>query len=260
VEPGWQELTGRWFRGGYDEFGMDITLRRAGAGSQLAGVSPRALRPAAGDQEVTIHGTSLGRPAAGDVSFGPGVRVASVVRSSPDELVVRVRVDSSAGAGARDLFVAGAALRNAVVVYHRVDRIRVSPQAGMARVGGIQFPKQYARFEAIGYLNGPDLKPETADDIEVGPVAVTWSIEEYGVTYRDDDVAYVGTIDASGLFTPNVDGPNTKRAGNRNNIGDVWVVATHQPAGTGARPLRARAHLVVTVPLYMRWEPMRTAP
>ena len=64
---------------------------------------------------------------------------------------------------------------------------------------------------------------------------------------------FVGEIDRTrGVFTPAVDGPNPKRSGNRNNIGDVWVVAVHKPAG-GA-PLRARAHLVVTVPLYMRWD------
>ena len=28
VEPGWQEMSGRWFRGGYDEFGIDITAQR----------------------------------------------------------------------------------------------------------------------------------------------------------------------------------------------------------------------------------------
>ena len=56
-----------------------------------------------------------------------------------------------------------------------------------------------------------------------------------------------------GLFTPALDGPNPQRSGNRNNVGDVWVVAVHTPAG-GGTPMRARAHLVVTVPLYMRWD------
>ena len=56
-------------------------------------------------------------------------------------------------------------------------------------------------------------------------------------------------------FTPNVDGPNPQRAGNRNNIGDVWVVAELATSDGRAvsRPLRARAHLLVTVPLYMAW-------
>jgi quinohemoprotein amine dehydrogenase len=54
---------------------------------------------------------------------------------------------------------------------------------------------------------------------------------------------------------PALDGPNPERHGNRNNVGDVWVIATHERAGAAA--LRARAHLLVTVPLYMRWEPWR---
>ncbi|MEO6222284.1 MAG: quinohemoprotein amine dehydrogenase subunit alpha, partial [Vicinamibacterales bacterium] len=58
---------------------------------------------------------------------------------------------------------------------------------------------------------------------------------------------------SSGLFTPALDGPNPARSGNRNNIGDVWVVATHKLEGDGA-PMRARSHLLVTVPLYLRWD------
>jgi quinohemoprotein amine dehydrogenase len=53
-----------------------------------------------------------------------------------------------------------------------------------------------------------------------------------------------------------VDGPNPRRSGNRNNVGDVWIVAEYiPPPGTPAppKPIRARAHLLVTVPLYMAW-------
>ena len=51
------------------------------------------------------------------------------------------------------------------------------------------------------------------------------------------------------------DTPNPNRSGNRNNVGDVWVVAAYLPPGSeaSAKPLRARAHLLVTVPLYMDW-------
>ena len=38
----------------------------------------------------------------------------------------------------------------------------------MARVGGVVFPKSCAQFEAIGFSNGPDGKPDTADDLELG--------------------------------------------------------------------------------------------
>ena len=260
IEPGWQEASGRWYRGGYDEFGMDVSLRRAGAGTTIAGVYPRGL-VAGATTEVTVFGANLPKVvAATAIDFGPGVAVQQVVRSSGDELVVRLRVDSAVTVGARDLFVAGASMRAAVVAYRSIDRVKVTPGAGMARVGGNQVPKQFARFEAVGYLNGNDGKPETADDLEVGVVPVTWSMEEYGVTFKDDDLKFVGTLDQAGFFTPNVDGPNPQRSRNRNNIGDVWVVATYTPAGANARPLKGRALLIVTVPLFMRWEPARTAP
>jgi quinohemoprotein amine dehydrogenase len=256
VEPGWQSMSGRWFTGGYDEIGMDVTATRIGRDPVIAGVAPRALRSNA-THELTIHGANL--PAdlqAGGVSFGPGVRVERVVRATPDAVTLRVRVDSGAAIGVRDLFIGGSALRGGVAVYDRISRIKVTPAAGMARVGGVVFPKQVQQFEAVAFHNGADGRPDTPDDIELGPLEATWSVEEYGVTYDDDDIKFVGSIDSrTGRFTPADDGPNPQRSGNRNNIGDVWIVATVRPDGS-ATPLRARAHLVVTVPLYMRWEPL----
>ena len=128
----------------------------------------------------------------------------------------------------------------------------------MARVGGVTFPKALAQFEARAYDNGADDRAGTPDDIDLGVVDATWSIEEFAATYDDDDVKFVGEIDkATGRFTPNIEGPNPARRGERNNIGDVYAVATYTPEpvdGKPATPLRARGHLLVTVPLYMRWE------
>jgi quinohemoprotein amine dehydrogenase len=266
IEPGWQEISGRWFKGGYDEFGMDVSLTRLAASPVIAAVYPRALRAGVRGQQVTVVGANFPRDAqASAIDFGPGVQVEQVVRADADSVVVRVTVDPKAPVGARDLFVAGASLKSAAVVFDKIARIKVTPLAGMARIGGVVFPRQYQQFEAIAYHNGADKKPDTEDDVDLGPVDVAWSLEEYGVTYDDDDVKYVGRIDQSGLFTPAVDGPNPQRSGNRNNIGDVWVVATYQETeaangnGNGTRPLKARAHLLVTVPLYLRWEPWRDA-
>ena len=129
----------------------------------------------------------------------------------------------------------------------------------MSRVGGVTFPKMLAQFEAWGYQNGPDGKPDTADDIDLGMVDAAWSMEEYTATYDDDDITFVGRLNqATGQFTPNIEGPNPNRKGSRNNVGDVWVVAQYNAAassGTPARTLKARAHLLVTVPLYMRFDP-----
>lgn len=261
VEPGWQEMSGRWFTGGYDEIGMDVSLKRLGAGAVVAGVSPRAFRAGTRGQDVTIFGANFPRSvAAAAIDFGPGVTVDQVVRQGLDSITVRVNVDSMAQNGARDLFAAGASLRDAAVVFNRIDRIKVTPVAGMARVGGAVFPKQLQQFDAIAYHHGPDGKPDTEDDLEIGRVDATWSVEEYGVTYDDDDLKFVGAVDRRGLFTPAVDGPNPARSANRNNIGDVWVVATFVADTKAARPLKARAHLVVTVPLYVQFVPWRTQP
>ena len=104
----------------------------------------------------------------------------------------------------------------------------------------------------MAFANGPDGKPDTADDLPLGIVNATWALEEYTATYDDDDVKFVGSIDAKGLFTPNNDGPNPERRGNRNNVGDVWVVARYTPDGA-SEPIRGRAHLLVSVPISMRW-------
>ena len=261
IEPGWQEMSGRWFHGGYDELGADVTLTRATGAAMIGGVAHRALRTNAKDQDVTIVGANL--PVKIDTSafdFGPGVRATRVVKATPDSITLKVSVDSAAALGPRDLFVAGASRRAALVVYDKVSRIKVTPVAGLARTGGVGFPKQLQQFDAVAWHNGPDGKADTDDDFEIGPVDATWSLDEYGVTYNDDDVKYVGTVDQRGLFTPAVDGPNPNRSGNRNNVGDVWVVATWTPPGKDARPLRARAQLIVTVPLYVKFDQTRTQP
>ncbi|MEP6621084.1 MAG: quinohemoprotein amine dehydrogenase subunit alpha [bacterium] len=262
AEPGWEEMSGRWFTGGYEEIGMDVSLRKLGASPVVAGISPRAMRVGTRGQEVTIFGGNLPRvsSAAGNIDFGPGVTVERIVRSTPDSITIRVDVDSVAPVGKRDLFVAGASLRDGAVVFNQISRIVVTPLAGLARIGGIVFPKQLQQFEAVAYYNGRDGKPDTDDDLEIGRVNAKWSIEEYGVTYDDDDIKFVGAVDQTGLFTPNEDGPNPKRSSSRNNVGDVWVVASYQPPGTTVRPLKARAQLVVTVPLYVKFVPWRTQP
>jgi quinohemoprotein amine dehydrogenase len=254
VERDWREMSGRWFTGAYDEIGIDVKLVRLGSDPMVFGANLTALKTASNGRAVKIYGANL--PAnvkPEDVGFGQGVKVTRVVSSRPDEIAVEVEVAANAPIGLRDVSVAGAVKPAALVVYEKIDGIKVVPLAGMARVGGAVFPKQLQQFEAIGLINGPDGKPGTPDDLELGMVDVTWSVEEYTATFGDDDTKYVGTVYERGLFTPNVDGPNTKRSGNRNNVGDVWVVAELAPTMASAKPLRARAHLLVTVPIYMAW-------
>jgi quinohemoprotein amine dehydrogenase len=256
VDRNMREIEGRWYSGAYDEIGIDVRMVRIGSDPVVAGLDRKALRTGASGVPVTIHGINFpAKLKAADIDFGNGVRVVRVVDSTPTALKLELDIAKDATIGPRDVFVAGASLAGGAVVFDKVDAIKVRPLAGMARVGGVNFPKQLQQFEAIAYSNGQDGKPDTKDDLELGPVEVVWGIEEYTATFGDEDKSYVGTLDDNGLFTPNVDGPNPDRRLRGNNVGDVWVVATYKrPADVkDAKTIRARAHLVVTVPLYMRW-------
>jgi quinohemoprotein amine dehydrogenase len=257
IERNGQEIKGRWFTGGHSETGIDVTLRRVSNDPLVSGTDVASLRSASSAQRVRIYGANLpGRLAARDIDFGQGIRVSRVVSASAEMIAIDVDVAADARIGPRDLSVAGSTRPAAIVVYSRMDAIRVTPQAGMARLGGVTFPIRTEQFEARGVSHGPDEKPGTPDDLDLGPVDVRWSLEEYPATFKDDDVKFVGEIGPGGLFTPTVEGPNPKRSGNRNNVGDVWVVATYaqQGADPAAKPMRARAHLLVTVPVYVDWE------
>lgn len=256
IERNGQEIKGRWFTGPYDETGIDVTLRRVATDPVVSGTDLSALKSSSTAQRVRIFGANLpARATPADIDFGQGVKVARVVSATPEVLAVDVDVAADARIGPRDVSVAGSTISAALAVYTKIDGLKVEPQAGMARLGGAAFPKRTEQFEARGFSNGPDGKPNTPDDVDLGMVNPLWTVEEYTATFRDDDVRFVGQLNESGLFTPNIDGPNPNRSGSRNNVGDVWVVASFLPPGSdpAAKPLRARAHLLVTVPLYLDW-------
>jgi quinohemoprotein amine dehydrogenase len=261
VERTQKEMWGRWFGGGYDELGMDVTLMRVGTEPLVLGTSLASVKTSSTVPTLRIYGANFpARLTAEGIGLGQGLIVSKVVSVAPDAITVAVDVAPDAVPGPRDVLIAGAHRPAALVVYDKVDTVRVLPQAGLARVGGVVFPKQYQQFEAVAFHNGPDRAPNTADDWNLGAVDAAWSLEEYAATFDDDDIRFVGAVDATGLFTPNVDGPNPQRTSGmpqmgRNNIGDVWVVATVAPDATGgiAAPLRARAQLVVAPPVYVDW-------
>ena len=259
VDRNWRTMEGRWFSGGYDELGIDVKLERIGSDTRVLGTDRMALKKGASAQELKIYGANLSAVRVADIDLGPGVTVTRVVSATPDVATVTVDVAANAAMGARDLFVAGSSRSKALAIYDKIDTIKVKPDWAMARIGGNTFPKMLAQFEAWGYSNGADGKPDTPVDIELGMVDAQWAMEEYAATYNDDDIKFVGTLnEATGRFTPNIEGPNPARSGQRDNVGDVWVVAKVLGDAVNGKPaptLRARAHLLVTVPLYMRFEP-----
>ena len=262
VDRDWRSAEGRWFTGGYNELGLDVRLRRVGADPIVLGIAEPMIKAGVSQQELHLYGANLpASPSQADVNFGPGVTVDRIVSSTPTQMVVSVSVAPGAAVRRRAVILGGATGEADVAVYNTIDYIKVRPQAGIARLGGAaQFPKGFQQFEAIAYAKGPDGKADTKDDVELGLIDAYWTVEEYTATFNDDDKEFVGDINAeTGLFTPNVDGPNPKRRHNANNYGDVWVVASYPRSlamnrGSNVRSVKGRAHLLVTVPAYILFE------
>jgi len=250
-------MDGRWFWGGYDEFGFDVHLARVGTTPILAGASVFSLQSPS-STELKVYGANF--PAElkpSDFDFGKGVSVTRVVRRTASVATLAVQVSAEVPSGIRDISLGRSTAERALAVYDKIAYIKTLPDANMARLGGIVAPKQFAQFEAIGYAAGPDGKSQTADDFPLGPVAASWGMSEFIATPDDDDVKFVGSINDSGMFTPNVEGPNPERKKQANNFatnnwGDIWVEASYQTAGGSV--LKSRSYLVVTIPVYVRYD------
>jgi len=256
VDRDLRRIEGRWFTGGYDESGMTVTLLKTGGDLTLLGTDRAALKRGTTGVAVKLFAANLPDAVqARDIDFGTGVTVTQVAASG-GVVTATVSVAADAAVGPRDVSVRGSVRPGAAVVYDRIDALRVTPEWNLARTGGVSFPKRLAQFEAVAYANGPDRRPGTDDDLRIDVVDAQWSLSEYTATLNDDDVTFVGRINEStGLFTPNAEGPNPQRSGERNNIGDVWVIAT---VSDGGRVVRGRAHLLVSPPVYMRFDPTVT--
>jgi quinohemoprotein amine dehydrogenase len=256
ISPDQSSAEGRWFWGEYQEFGFDVKLQRASSEPALLGLDRAALKSGSQNVRVRLIGDNFPSDLTpGDLSFGSGVTVRRIVSHSPGEVVAEVDVADNAVPGKRDVVLKRSVLQGAMAVYDRIDYIKVLPETALAHLGSDVHPKGYQQFEAIGYQRGEDGKPHTADDVELGPVEVGWSVEEFLSVYGDDDKDFVGTLSQTGLFTPALDGPNPKRKFSRNNYGDVWVVATAKSEkDQDGMPLTGKAYLVVAVPTYIHWD------
>jgi len=247
-------FTGRWFVADRDQIGADVSLHRQTGAPLVLGLNPRSLRAPTAHRQVKIYGANFPPSlTANEVELGPGVIIHRLEGPDGDELMLTLDVQENALPGPRDVRVGNAVGKAALTIYKRIDYIKVQPELGLARVGGVKVPKQHQQFEALAFDNGADGISGTADDLALGPVEASWSIERYASDPTDDDVKFVGTIDQHGLFTPADEGPNPARRKGDDNVGEVWVVASYKPEdATGA--LTARAKLIVTVPRFIDWE------
>ena len=262
------EAQGRWMWGDYQEFGFEVRMYKPRAGVTILGVDDPMLR--AGEKRaLQIFGDGFQRSVKpADLDLGQGVTINRITEVTPSHLKAEVTVAKDAIPGKRDIALSGVVLPSAVALYDHIDFIKVIPDTALSRLGGVTHPKGFVQFEAIAYLNGPDGKANTADDLAIGPVHAKWTMKEFYAVYGDDDTNYVGTLNSeTGLFTPAHEGPNPERRFSKNNYGDVWVEAEldrdlppPKVAGDKAKPLTARSYLIVTVPQYLRFDQPEVAP
>lgn len=236
-----KKIAGRWFLRETDEIGATFTAVPAGAKASpaIVAVFPSLLK-AGGSTRLSVHGVQLGD----DFDLGQGIQVLSAERKNAGEVELTVSVADDAAAGPRTLRTKGGTPGPTVAVYRQFDAIRVEPAFAIARLGGGTNLGMSAQFEAVAYLNGPDATAGTPDDIRLGVVPATWSVDNHDEKARAaNDVAYAGVMEPQGLFVPAGAGPNPLRKG-LNNVGDLSVIAT---VADGARSSEGRGHLVVTV-------------
>jgi len=249
------KIEGRWFWGGYQEFGLNVSARRASTDVTVLGTDVSSIHAGSRDVPVEIIGENfpVGLSTT-DIEMGAGVHVKKIVAIKPEQISVLVDVDSNVITGFRSVSVKSRATPDALAVYDKIDYIKISDESALAHLGGAGHPKGYIQFEAVGYNRGLDGVANTADDINLGPVPVKWSIEEFISHFNDNDREFVGFINSDGLFTPAPEGPNPQRRFMTNNTGDVWVVAKYQDKDSPEHPLVAKSYLVVTVPSYVKWD------
>jgi quinohemoprotein amine dehydrogenase len=237
---------GRWFWGQYQEFGFDVKLTRPRAGPAPQLVDRPSLKVGSRANRVRVIGQNFpARLTPADLTMGSGVTVRTIVSSSPQQIVAEVDVASGTQPGKRDVTLRGSssALSGAIAIYDRIDYLKVTPESAMAAFGDPAHPKGFQQFEAIGYQRGPDQKLHTDDDVELGPVDVTWTLEVFHAP-EGSSSEFVGKMSLSGLLSPS----NTNPKANF----DTWVVATAKnEKGANGEPLAGKAYVVVTVPTYV---------
>jgi len=243
ISPDQSTAEGRWFWGQYQEFGFDVSLRRASSDPTLLLIDRSSLKNGSQANRVRLIGDHFpAQVTSGELDFGAGVTVGRIVSNTASEIVAEVNVAADAPLGRRNVAFRGSALPAAVAIYDRVDYVKVSPESALAAFADREHKRGYQQFEAIGYQRGADGKPRTADDVELGPVDVAWSLEVF-YKAQGSDSKFVGDMSPTGLFTPTDGSP-------QNNF-DVWVTATAKDEkNKDGKPLVAKSYLVVTVPAY----------
>jgi quinohemoprotein amine dehydrogenase len=241
--PDLTKAEGRWYWGQYQEFGFDVRLQRASAEPALLAHDPSSLKAGSRATHIRLIGDNFpARVTPSDLDFGPGVIVRGIISTTPREIVAEVDADADAQPGKHAVRFHAAVMPGALAIYDRVDYVRVVPESAVASFGDSAHLKGYVQFEAIGYQRGADGKLHTADDVELGPLDVTWSMQVFHAA-EGSSADFVGKMSASGLLIP--------ASGNPDNNFDIWVTATaNTEKNRDGTALTGKSYVVVTLPSY----------
>ena len=212
LDETWTRMEGRLFTGEYNELGIEIELLRASATPTILGVLGGEMAVPSTGNRLEIIGCGFPEQIEpGDFHLGNGLTVTAVQRE--DDTRVNIQVDVAAGIplGRRAIDFRIHQGPRQITLYDTIDGIRIRPNPGFSRIGGKVRPKQLERFEAVAFTRGPDGIPFNEDDVDLMTVPVRWHLEEFPIRPGDDDLQFVGELDAeTGVFTPAIDGPNLR--------------------------------------------------
>lgn len=251
LDPETSVFGGKWWNVVQDSnsYGNE-RFAKVGDSPKVLALFPQSLKkvPTA-QQTVTLVGANLPQGLKeADLQFSDAnVKVRKIEKNDGSKLVFKVEVGKDAAMGPSALKVKGGSSGESVIIYDKVDAIRIFPAIGRARVSsGPAYPAQGVQFVARAVSNGKDGQPGTEDDLILEPVEAKWSLEEESTRENDDDLKYLATSVASGLYTPvTTYGPIESRVQRREGTGLIAICASMTEGG---RELKDRAQLVVTVP------------
>jgi quinohemoprotein amine dehydrogenase len=242
IAPDGQRAKGRWFWGQYQEFGFDVELMRASGDAALLAVDRQSLKRGTRDKLQLIGDHFPPHVSPADLRLGQGIHVREILSATETVITAEVDVAPDAPLGRHDVSLLNSQLKNAVAVYDRVDYIKVTPESSVASFGSARDGRGYQQFEAVAFQRGPDGKAHTADDLQLGPVRATWSMEVFYAVNSDQNDR-VGSVTSSGLFVPAAESAGVNH--------DLWVIATaRDEVGKDGQPLVGKGYVVVSVPEY----------
>ena len=257
VERDWKEMSGRWFTGAYDETGIDVKLVRLGSrsgrlrlgpdGAQDGDDRPRAQdlrRQPAGERQAGRHRLRSGRQ--GDAGRQRDAR--------RDRGRGRRRARTRRSARGTSRWPA------------RSSRRRWSSTTGSTASRSCRWPAWRASAAPCSRSNSSSSRPSACTTgptasrtpptiSNLGMVDVKWSVEEYTATFGDDDIAVCRRARSTRACSRRTSTDRTRSgaATGTTSATSGWSPSSSPGGGTPQKPLRARAHLLVTVPVYMAW-------